>query len=291
MFRIRIGDQSLDREHLRKQNTLTDDIDQIFYNAKQMKLEHYSIANTLISKAERWKVTGNYFARFPGTLLRSFTLCLILAAAAHLGIHCSLFESDSSSNDELLLGALILNSNSSVIYMFSDGNGDTGYNGNRSGRSGLDATCTARKQAAYSSLSCTNIRAFISVSSSDSISNMPSNYKVPESAKIQTHNGTLIASNWADLLDGSLSVTGNMRVSGLFEDVTANPPYFWTGSNSSSGSLTPATHCDGWTTSAAGQGSALDASSNSFTADDAQNCNSPTDGTTGGAISLLCLCF
>lgn len=203
---------------------------------------------------------------------------------------CSLFEKDDESTEAQSTAlAIILSSGNSTIYMFSDGNGDSGRNGNMSGRSGVDAVCVARKNAAYSNLNCSNIRAFLSVSSSDSISAMPSNYQVPENARIVTPNGTLVATNWADLLDGSLSVTGNMRVSGLFEDVTADPPFFWTGTNSDSGNAS-VTHCANWTTSAAGTGSALSADSNSFTSDNTQNCNLPTDFV-GDAMSLLCLCY
>jgi len=60
-----------------------------------------------------------------------------------------------------------------------------------------------------SSLSCQINRAFISLSSIDEIKDMPGNYGVPISLPVYgiTRNGSIktqIATNWADLLDGSI---------------------------------------------------------------------------------------
>lgn len=109
------------------------------------------------------------------------------------------------------------------------------FDGNLGGRAGADAICQAsgNRPAGY-----TNFRAFLSVNGGDEIRDMPGNYGVPTNRPIVGPNGTVIANDWADLLDGTIDVS--LGTAGL---PTAGP--FWSGSNAD-GSL-GANNCTGWT--------------------------------------------
>jgi hypothetical protein len=122
-----------------------------------------------------------------------------------------------------------------ILYEESAGN----RNGNLSGRSGADALClaSANRPAGY-----INFRAFISVDANDEIRDMPGNYGVPTNVPIQSLGGTVIANDWADLLDG------NIAVSLLNAGVLTGSPDWWSGSNDD-GSLN-ASNCVGWTSAA-----------------------------------------
>ncbi|MEQ9364871.1 MAG: hypothetical protein RIF32_11540 [Leptospirales bacterium] len=172
--------------------------------------------------------------------------------------------------------------------MFSDGNANAGHSGILGGRAGVDSICSARKSAAFAGLSCTNVRAWLSVSATDSIQLMPLNYGVPTNSVVLGPTGTQIGNNWNDLLDGSVSDSGQLKSAGLFGDVTANPPYYWTGSNSDQGPA--AQTCGAWT-SAAGNGDTLDSSNNGgFSGTEPRTCGGTTDAG-GGALSIVCVCF
>lgn len=111
---------------------------------------------------------------------------------------------------------------------------DTLRDGNLGGRAGADALCaaSANRPAGYA-----NARAFISVGTGDAIADMPGNYGVPTTGTITGPTGTLIANDWADLLDGSIADT--------LENVGVTDAAWWSGSNDD-GSL-HADNCTGWT--------------------------------------------
>ncbi len=121
-----------------------------------------------------------------------------------------------------------------VVYIFST---STLYNGNLGGRSGADAKCKARYDAAFTGLNCTTVKAFISVNGSDEIRDMPGNYGVPTNVVIYGPTGLRIGINWADLLDGTIE--RSMADAGV--ETSYN---YWTGSNSN-GSVT-SINCSGW---------------------------------------------
>ena len=124
------------------------------------------------------------------------------------------------------------------IHMF--GSGDNRYSGNLGGRSGADAIITANLP---SSLSNVTIHALISIDETDCIANMPVTFNFPANVPIYGPDGvTLIADNWADLLDGSIKVT--------LEDagVLGSSSSFWTGSYTN-GTLVLNSHCNNWTSS------------------------------------------
>jgi hypothetical protein len=108
------------------------------------------------------------------------------------------------------------------------------YGGSLGGRVGADELCAAAKP---SGLACTSVRAFLSVSASDSISQMPANYGAPGTATIRRPDGTLIDSSWSGMLDGDIlaSVSDPMP-----------SDYWWSGSDDS-GDLDPWGACAAWT--------------------------------------------
>ena len=113
-----------------------------------------------------------------------------------------------------------------------------GKSGPLGGRAGGDALC----QAAIPADRCTKTRVLLSVSASDEIRDMPSNYGVPTDAPLESLNGSKIADDWADLLDGTIDTS--LGGAGALVGTS----FWYTGSNSN-GSMTTET-CTGWTTSA-----------------------------------------
>jgi hypothetical protein len=111
------------------------------------------------------------------------------------------------------------------------------HNGNVGGRAGGDNLCanSPNKPAGYS-----HYRLFVSVSAADEIRDMPDNYSVPTNLAIRSTNGTLLANNWADLLDGSINAS--LSNAGVIDQSN-----WWTGSNAD-GSLGGG-NCSGWTSS------------------------------------------
>ena len=74
-------------------------------------------------------------------------------------------------------------------------------------RDNIDSLCMQARLDDYPALPCLNVRAFISVSASDSIAGIPGNYGVPADRKITGPEGVTVADYWADLFDGTISVT------------------------------------------------------------------------------------
>lgn len=212
-----------------------------------------------------------------------------LAALLFAATACQyLPDNDEDDEDTLLSTILAVVTSSGPIYMFSDGNADTGHSGGLGNRTGVDAICAARKSAAFATLPCTNIRAWISVSDVDSIQLMPVSYGVPTNSVVLGPTATQIGNNWNDLLDGSVSDTGQLKTAGLFDDVTADPPYYWTGSNADNGAA--AQTCGSWTQTI-GNGDTVDSSNNGgFSGTEPRTCNNTTDAG-GGALSIVCICF
>jgi hypothetical protein len=122
------------------------------------------------------------------------------------------------------------------IYLFSA----EGHKGNLGGRVGADKICRNYRNANFPLLPVTHVRAFISVSSGDRISNMTGNYGVPADVAIQRRGGSVIANNWKDLLDGSIQRKLNYDTSS-----TPSIQRWWSGSNSD-GSVSSET-CNGFT--------------------------------------------
>jgi hypothetical protein len=110
--------------------------------------------------------------------------------------------------------------------------------GNIGPRNTGDAFCAANLPAGFS-----NYRVFIGYSSSDSISNMASNYGIPTSLPIQSVTNVVIANDWADLMDGTIDVA--LSAAG----VLSPGDWWWSGSEDGFGTHIDGTtaNCTGWT--------------------------------------------
>ncbi|MFN8414059.1 MAG: DUF1554 domain-containing protein [Anaerolineales bacterium] len=117
-------------------------------------------------------------------------------------------------------------------------------NGNIGPRASADALCSANLPLGY-----TNYHAFISYSAADSIANMPSNYGIQTTLPIRSVTSTVIATNWADLMDASIPVALNTAgVSPTFN--------WWSGVQAADGTHIDGvtTNCNGWTSNSASVG-------------------------------------
>ena len=99
------------------------------------------------------------------------------------------------------------------------------------GREALDESC---KEAKPANLDTENVRAFITVSSLDSIENMPQAYGVPTDRPIVSPIGVRIAKSWADLMDGRIHKS--LSQAGVIPPGTDSQ--WWVGN--------PEANCNGW---------------------------------------------
>ncbi len=126
-----------------------------------------------------------------------------------------------------------------VIYIFSVGT----YRGNMatmtasSAREELDNMCAERKEEEHPELETSHVVAFISISDTDAIKNFPAMHGVPMDWPVRSPDGTLVAYNWDDLMDGSINKA--LDAAG----VAASS--WWSGSTTE-GSLDAANTCDTW---------------------------------------------
>ncbi|WP_423222515.1 DUF1554 domain-containing protein [Candidatus Amarolinea aalborgensis] len=142
------------------------------------------------------------------------------------------------------------------------------------GRTGADTLCqsASNKPAGYSSY-----RAFISVSATDEIRDMPANYGVPTSYAVRSTNNTLIASNWSDLLDGSINTY--LAAAGVY----VNGPYDWWSGSLQDGSL-DGVNCASWTNlNAPGRSGRFEYSNSNWIYAAVYGCNS--------GANLLCIAY
>jgi hypothetical protein len=123
------------------------------------------------------------------------------------------------------------------VYMYSVGGGM----GNLGGRSGADAQCTTGLSASLADAGYV-AHAFISISATDEIQDMPALYGIPLDQPIYNTSDVQFAANWAEILAGSLPMT--LRDGGILSSNT----YFWTGSNANGSAA--AVSCNGFTSSA-----------------------------------------
>lgn len=101
-------------------------------------------------------------------------------------------------------------------------------NGNIGDRSNVDSICAAARSANYPKLPSYNVRGFISFNESDSIANMPANYRIHTNRPIRGPVGTgIIANDWADLLSGDIGT----NVSHSTVGVLPYAGYWWSGSD------------------------------------------------------------
>ena len=155
----------------------------------------------------------------------------------------------------------------------------TQYNGNLGGRSGADAKCVIAKKNWLLTMAKTNVRAFMSISATDEIRDMVSNYTVPSTAPIISPLGTTISDNISDFLDGD-TISKTIRTHFIKDSIAQ---YSYTGSTQS-GALS-SYHCANWTAASGNNGMRGDFDSTSLFLDSgsAPNCNS--------SLSITCIAF
>jgi len=113
------------------------------------------------------------------------------------------------------------------------------YLGTMGGRVGADNLCanSSNKPSGY-----LNYHAFLSVSATDEIRDMPANYDVASELAIRSPNGTLIANDWLDLLDGSINARlGDIGV------LSGGGSNWWSGSDADGSIADSGSTCSGWT--------------------------------------------
>jgi hypothetical protein len=134
------------------------------------------------------------------------------------------------------------------IVLFSAGvtaNGDfKALGAGADGREGADNLCIAAKPAAVTQ---PNVRAFISVTATDEIQDMPANHGVATDLPIVGPTDIAIADDWPDLFDHGVDPLTNSLLDGAVVTDAANSS-FWTGSNAD-GSLSAS--CSAWSTASA----------------------------------------
>ncbi len=98
---------------------------------------------------------------------------------------------------------------SDAVYMFATDThtGDLTTMTTASARADIDDYCVNAKSVSYPTLPCLNVRAFISITTSDCIAAMPGNFGVPTGKRIVGPTGIEVAANWADLFDGTILET------------------------------------------------------------------------------------
>ncbi len=136
---------------------------------------------------------------------------------------------------------------SDVVYLYSAGqhSGDFAYSASSmmslmvavSPRDDVDAFCVNAKNTLYPSLSCSNVRAFISISNTDSISSMPLNFSVPNVWELRSVTNMIIADNWSDLMDGTINDE--------LQNLGVADSFWWSGSNPDG--TAAADNCGSWT--------------------------------------------
>lgn len=158
-----------------------------------------------------------------------------------------------------------------ISYLFPS---DGVHTGDIGGRTEADTICSTTKSNSFGDLTCNGgVRAFITVDSSDSIANMPTNYSVNEDNPIHyTTDGTTttkIADDWTDLLDGTIDASIDVD--------------WWSGADTDGGDS--GFNCSSWTVADGSSASIGDSGeTDMFWIDDS------------GAIctesySVLCLCY
>lgn len=148
-------------------------------------------------------------------------------------------------------------------------------------REGADGMCAiARSSYSFADNRCNKVRGVVSLSSADTIANLPTNYGVPADRPLFGPNGTTIAENWQQL------TTGTLASSLLDAGVAASSMHkFWSFADLT-GEYSSTATCDGGTSSLgsfAGQTGDPTLISSSWKTAANQNCNT--------SAYVLCLCF
>ncbi len=168
-----------------------------------------------------------------------------------------------------------------ILYLFPT---STSMAGNLKGayataREGADQQCIGSRAAlTFPDNRCNQVRAFISLSSTDSIANMPGNYGIPTNQSINAPNNFTLASDWNTLIAGS---SGNSLAPNVMPAATA-----WWSFSEPGGTYDTVKNCSGGGDGSSGPlGSFADSSATgaAWLANNSQNCDI--------TAFLVCICF
>lgn len=166
-----------------------------------------------------------------------------------------------------------------VIYIFSVGSftGDMVTMTSSSARQELDNKCATLKEEQQPQLNVTHVKAFISISDTDSIKNFPAIHGLPLDWPVKSPDGTLVAYSFSDLMDGTINKT--------LGDADVSSSFWWSGSTADGGYDNIAS-CGSWTigdNSDQGRSGAHNRINYEWLSSDTRNCNN--------SLHLICICW
>jgi len=117
-------------------------------------------------------------------------------------------------------------------------------NGEADAKTGITKFC---KDSGDKPAGLSSVRGFISIDSTNTIANLPTNASFSEQLPIKNSAGdATIANNWADLLDGSIAVS--FSTAGIITGKVSG----WLSGSQSDGTLNTGKNCTGWTSTDGG---------------------------------------
>ena len=147
------------------------------------------------------------------------------------------------------------------------------------GRNSVDTICSNWSFRVPKNLnSCSNIRALISISDSDEVRDMISNYSVPDNKPVYNDLGNIIADNFTHLISGNNLYNSISGTEEKYFDGTTDS--YWTGTTT--GGALSNYYCSGWS-STGGSGTAHLLNDYYLGADNVVGCQNQRP--------LICLCF
>ena len=247
---------------------IKDRLDKLENELKESKDEIHSLKSSVSLTIERG--IRKLLSRFTRKQIILGSL-IVLFSISIIGIAGTVTKTYTFSSGETI-SASKFNTNFDTLYTLVNGNLDgsnigidddamvlfttpKNITGDMGGRSGADALCALHHDSERTSIitnSCSNVRAVISVSGTDEIRDMASNYSIPTNRKLRGINGAFLGDGW-DNLTGGASGSSNLvyppsaGIPELFF-TTSNTDVrsqFWTGTDTDE-SLS-STHCVGWT--------------------------------------------
>jgi hypothetical protein len=197
-------------------------------STSQANLEYtllYSTADNISTVADA-EANGTPFALPWASNIVSRTISTLTVGTTY---YFNVLVKDAGLNKSIY-SAVTASPSPSYLVLYDSGQDGTG---NLGGRSGANALCTANRPAGFS-----NSVAFLSVSATDTIAGRQAFPGLNTSSEIRSPNGTVIANNWSDLLDGSIDVTLQ------FAGIPLSTGFWWSGANADG---TLGLTCSGWT--------------------------------------------
>ena len=218
-------------------------------------------------------------------IIKSKISSVLLLTVLSLTLVCS---SDDNNNDDNTDNV------ATEIFMYAANNG-AGVTGNLGGRTGADMECSDSKPSA---LTCTRIRAYLSVDADDEIRDMPDNYDFSIDIPIRgggpmATTGMNLADSFSDLMMDGLSMSSPTNTKQELGIPTTGPDYAYSGGGANE--AVSSNNCNGWTSNASSDmGTLVGAFSGRWLGFDMGVDNGGCDGMRFGmadSMTLLCLCW